>query len=79
LKDDRLTVNIFALNPIGHSALETRQYYVNGDYTGYTNTKMLNIGKLAVLRIAYRFGSVDAQVKPTAKSISNDDIIGRKK
>ena len=78
LKEDRLTVSIFALNPIGQSSQVSQQNYVNGDYTGYTKTKMMNTGKLAMLRVAYRFGSVNAQVKKTSKSISNDDIIGRK-
>ncbi|MBQ2045839.1 MAG: TonB-dependent receptor [Muribaculaceae bacterium] len=78
LKEDRLTVSIFALNPIGQSSQVSQQNYVDGDYTGYTKTKMMNTGKLAMLRVAYRFGSVNAQVKKTSKSISNDDIIGRK-
>lgn len=78
LKENRLTVSIFALNPIGSSSQVSRQYFVNGDYTGYSDTKMMNTGKLAMLRVAYRFGSVNAQVKKTSKSISNDDIIGRK-
>ena len=78
LKEDRLTVGIFALNPIGQSSQTSRQYYINGDYTGYSDTKMMNIGKMGMLRIAYRFGSINAQVKKTSKSISNDDIIGRK-
>ena len=78
LKENRLTVSIFALNPIGSSSQLSRQYFVNGDYTGYSDTKMMNTGKLAMLRVAYRFGSVNAQVKKTSKSISNDDIIGRK-
>ena len=78
MKEDRLTVSVFALNPIGQSSQVSRQYFVNGDYTGYSDTKMMNIGKMAMLRVAYRFGSVNAQVKKTQKTISNDDIIGRK-
>lgn len=78
LKEDRLTVSIYALNPIGQSSQVSRQYYVNGDYTGYSDTKMMNTGKIGMLRVAYRFGSVNAQVKKAAKSIENDDIIGRK-
>ena len=78
LKEDRLTVSVFALNPIGSSSQTSRQYFVNGDYTGYSDTKMMNTGKIAMLRVAYRFGSVNAQVKKTQKTISNDDIIGRK-
>lgn len=78
LKEDRLTVSIFALNPIGQKYQLSRQYYVNGDYTGYSDEKMMNTGKIAMLRVAYRFGSINAQVKKTSKSISNDDIIGRK-
>ena len=78
LKEDRLTVSVFALNPIGSNSQTSRQYFVNGDYTGYSDTKMMNTGKIAMLRVAYRFGSVNAQVKKTQKTISNDDIIGRK-
>lgn len=78
LKEDRLSVSVYVLNPFGSKVNSTYQYYVNGDYTGYSDTRMLNVGKMAMLRVAYRFGSVNAQVKKTAKSISNDDIIGRK-
>lgn len=78
LKEDRLSVSVYVLNPFGSKINSTYQYYVNGDYTGYSDTRMLNIGKMAMLRVAYRFGSVNAQVKKTSKSISNDDIIGRK-
>ena len=78
LKEDRLSVSVYVLNPFGSKINSTYQYYVNGDYTGYSDTRMLNIGKMAMLRVAYRFGSVIAQVNKTSKSISNDDIIGRK-
>ena len=78
LKEDRLSVSVYVLNPFGSKVNSTYQYYVNGDYTGYSDTRMLNVGKMAMLRVAYRFGSVNAQVKKTSKSISNDDIIGRK-
>ena len=77
LKEDRLTVGIYALNPIGTSTVTNYKYFINGDYTGYTKSNSY-VRKLAMLRIAYRFGSVNAQVKKTSKSISNDDIIGRK-
>ncbi len=77
LKDDRLSVSVYALNPIGTGTQISRQYIVNGDYTGYSDSRMY-YGKMAMLRVAYRFGSVNAQVKKTAKSIENDDIIGRK-
>ena len=78
LKEDRLTVSIAALNPVGSKSQLSRQYFVNGDYIGYSDSKSINIGKMVMLQVAYRFGSVNAQVKKTNKSISNDDIIGRK-
>ncbi|MBR5332047.1 MAG: TonB-dependent receptor [Muribaculaceae bacterium] len=77
LKEDRLTVGIYTLNPIGSSTVTNYEYFINGDYTGYTKSNSYD-RKMAMLRIAYRFGSVNAQVKKTSKSISNDDIIGRK-
>lgn len=78
LKKDRLSVSVFVLNPFGSKINESRQYFVNGDYTGYSTNRMMNTGKAAMLRVAYRFGSVEAKVKKTSKSIENDDIIGRK-
>lgn len=77
LKDDRLTVSAWALNPFGSKVSTYNNYIVNGDYTGYTNTRSF-ANKMLMLRVAFRFGSVNAQVKKTSKSISNDDIIGRK-
>lgn len=77
LNEDRLTVAVYALNPFGTKVITDNEYFVNGDYTGYSKTNSF-IGKMAMLRVAYRFGSVNAQVKKTSKSISNDDIIGRK-
>ena len=45
---------------------------------GLTKNKMYNY-RTAGLTVSYRFGSLNAQVKKTAKSIENDDLIGRKK
>lgn len=77
LKEDRLSVSVSAMNPIGPSRRHATDYTVNGDYTGRTDT----FGHYAHgfnISIGYRFGSLNAQVKKTAKTIENDDLVGRK-
>ena len=78
LKEDRLTVVLSADNLFGPSKGEFSEHIVNGDYTGEGKFWQFNQRK-AQIRIAYRFGSLKAQVKKTAKTIENDDLIGRKK
>jgi hypothetical protein len=49
---------------------------VNGDYTGLdSNTSNM---KRVSLTVTYRFGSLNAYVKKTEKSITNDDLVGKK-
>lgn len=78
LKEDRLTVAAYWMNPIGQKQREYTSYIVNGDYVGEQITRSLH-NSLAMLRITYRFGSLNAQVKKTAATIENDDLVGRKK
>ncbi len=77
LKEDRLSVTLTVNNPFYNKG-EYCSYIVNGDYEGLARNKMYNY-RNASIQISYRFGSLNAQVKKTAKSIENDDLIGRKK
>ena len=77
LKDDRLSVAMTVNNPFYNKG-EFCSYIVNGDYEGVARNKMSNY-QSASIQISYRFGSLNAQVKKTAKTIENDDLIGRKK
>ncbi|MDE5643096.1 MAG: TonB-dependent receptor [Muribaculaceae bacterium] len=75
LKEDRLNVRIEATNPIGRNTRRWTSNTVNGDYTG-TSVSTMNHLKSIRLAISYRFGSMNAQVKKTARSITNDDMVG---
>lgn len=77
LKQNRLSVSLMALNPIGPKP-RYNSYIVNGDYTSTSSMKM-NFTHGFVIEINYRFGSLNAQVKKTARSIDNDDLVGRKR
>lgn len=75
LKQDRLNINVSIDNPIGPNRNYTPTFTVNGDVTGHSLTywqprKSISLG------ISYRFGSLNASVKKTAKSINNDDLSG---
>lgn len=76
LKQNRLSVNLAAMNPVGPKP-RFNSYVVNGDYTS-TSTNRMNFTHGFVIEINYRFGSLNAQVKKTARSIENDDLMGRK-
>lgn len=79
LKDDRLTVTLSASNFAGPA----RQKYdivteTPASFSDYISTGNDTRRKLS-LRVAFRFGSLNASVKKTAASISNDDIQSRKR
>jgi hypothetical protein len=74
LKDRRLSVSITASDCIGNRFNKFVTYRVNGDYTGY-NFFRSNKKRIA-LTLSYRFGSLNAYVKKTSKSIQNDDLVG---
>lgn len=76
LKEDRLTVRLYAFNPIGRKYQEYKSYTTYGDYTGRDVTR--NYSRSFGINISYRFGSLNASVKKTNKSIDNSDLIGRK-
>ena len=73
LKEDRLSVRFDAYNPFSESYYGAPTHIVNGDYTGISVEKYRN--KMIKLSIAYRFGSLNAKVKSTGKTITNDDIM----
>ncbi|MDE6098028.1 MAG: TonB-dependent receptor [Muribaculaceae bacterium] len=75
LKEDRLNVRIEASNPIGRSSRRWTNRTVNGDYTGVNYSTMTRV-KGVKLSVSYRFGSMNASVKKTARSINNDDVVG---
>lgn len=77
LKDDRLNVSLTIANPIGPGTRTYRNYTVNGQYTGRSDSYSLYCHKFMV-SVSYRFGSLNTQVKKTARSIENDDLVGRK-
>ena len=75
LKDNRLTVYAGAQNPFrkyrtGHNY--TVQGDINGSYSYVHYSRSFSIG------LSFRFGSLNASVKKVNKSISNDDLEGRK-
>lgn len=74
LKEDRLTVKLHARNPFNNKT-EWKTITNRGDYSGYSRSIMSN-QRIFGIEISYRFGSVRASVKKTAKSISNDDLQG---
>ncbi len=77
LKNDRLTVAIQADNPFGPYTYVTRQYSRNSGLDGVS--RVIGYRNSAfTLKVALRFGSLNAQVKKTDKSIDNDDLVGRK-
>jgi hypothetical protein len=76
LKENRLTVKLGAQNPFSGKYQTTTQHTVNGDRIGWYKAKSLS--RAFGINISYRFGSLNASVKKTNKTISNDDLQGRK-
>ena len=76
LKEDRLTVRLQANNPFSGNYDIAKSQTVNGDVLGYS--KSWQHTRSFYFSISYRFGSLKAQVKKTAKTIENDDLQGRK-
>lgn len=77
LKEDRLTVRLMAWNPIYSSDSRHRSRTENLSYRSQTTSYNPNTSNFQV-SVSYRFGSLNAQVKKTVKSIENDDLTGRK-
>ncbi|MDE5800343.1 MAG: TonB-dependent receptor [Paramuribaculum sp.] len=76
LKEDRLTVNLYVRNPFHSKHPRFRSSTVNSDFRNASYTFRHQITDFGI-SISYRFGSLNAQVKKTAKTIQNDDLSGR--
>ncbi|MBQ7041925.1 MAG: hypothetical protein IJN66_04390 [Muribaculaceae bacterium] len=68
-----MSVRFDAYNSFSESYYDAPTHIVNGDYTGISIEKYRN--KMIKLTIAYRFGSLNARVKSTSKTITNDDVM----
>ncbi|MDE5850039.1 MAG: TonB-dependent receptor family protein [Muribaculaceae bacterium] len=78
LKEKRLSVSLGIRNPFGHSVRLYESEPRNSGYTGYTRSYSYNSANNFNISVSYRFGSLNASVKKTNKSISNDDVENRK-
>ena len=77
LKDDRLTVRAWVYNPFNRSKYEYyRSYTDRGDYTGWSSSR--DHSRAAGISVTLRIGSLETSVKKTNRTISNDDLEGRK-
>lgn len=74
LKDDRLTVQLFAMNPFldKYQKYETVTRY--GDYTGLEVSRYPQ--RMFQVAVSFTFGSLKASVKKTRTTITNDDVVG---
>ncbi len=78
LKEKRLSVSLSISNPFGHSARIYESSPRNTGYTGYNKSYNYNNANNFNISVGYRFGSLNASVKKTNKSIDNDDVENRK-
>lgn len=78
LRDDRLGVRLSLNNPFGPRWRTNESRIVQGDYR-QTSLDARDGGLSVRFTLSYRFGSLRAQVRKTAGSINNDDLVGRKK
>ena len=72
LKEDRLTVQMFAVNPFGKN-MTFKNYTDHGDVTGVYSAKRM--ARQFVLSVSYRFGTLSTYVKKASKTIENDDLL----
>jgi len=74
LKEDRLTVRLNAQRPFSGKYNYWRNDFTQGDYTGFQRNsfKMRSFS----ISVSYRFGSLRTQVKKTAATITNNDVVG---
>lgn len=77
LKEDRLTVRVELQNPFGRHHSTTLSKSKNLAYDQRSESVRLHSFAVA-FSVSWRFGSINAQVKKTARKIENDDLSGRK-
>ncbi len=78
LKEKRLTLRAGIRNPFMKGSRKYVSIPQNAGYTGYSKSYSYNNSNIFYFSVSYRFGSLNASVKKTAASISNDDLEGRK-
>lgn len=78
LKEKRLTVKLAAGNIFGPDQSVYVSKTVNGDFVGDSRSRQFNRQAVG-LNLSYRFGTLNAKVKKAARTIENDDLVGRKK
>lgn len=76
LKDDRLTIKLGAQNPFSGKSIWSTSKTIQGDTRG--TFSFSNWGRAFGINLSYRFGSLKASVKKTNKTITNEDLEGRK-
>lgn len=74
LKENRLSVRIYASCPFGPGKSEFRSHMINVPYLSSSHSITSNNRQFG-FNISYRFGKLDAQVKKVRR-ISNNDMIG---
>ena len=73
LKDDRLTVQLSAMNMFSkYQNFEMVTRY--GDYIGWNKSRYPQ--RMFQVSVSFRFGSLKASVKKTRTTINNDDVVG---
>ena len=78
LKEKRLTVAVGISNPFGKKARMYENVPQNIGYTGYSRSYSYGSDNSLSLQVSYRFGRLNAQVKKTGKTITNDDVENRR-
>lgn len=74
LKDDRLTVGLRAMNPFAGKTMKFTTLTTHGDYTGHDMNRFP--ARQFSATVSFRFGSLQARVKKTDKTIDNNDMVG---
>lgn len=74
LKDDRLTVQLFAMNPFSGKYQKYEAVTRYGDYTGLEISRYPQ--RMFQVAVSFTFGSLKASVKKTRTTITNDDVVG---
>lgn len=74
LKDDRLTVNISANNPIGSKYSKYESGNTQGDFISFSRWGMKQ--KAFSIGVSLRLGKLSTSVKKTERTIENEDVVG---
>lgn len=74
LKENRLSVQLSANNPFGPTRSKYYSYMINVPYESQSHSVTSN-NRSVSLRLSYRFGKLNAQVKKV-RSASSNDLIG---